>query len=131
MASWRRAVGYGLLVWLIPFAVAFSISSVKESWRSLFESVMAVMVAIAVVVFANLYFRRATRRGAVEGIKLGLLWMAISIAIDLPLMLGPPLNYSPLEYLADVGLTYLMMPVITIGIGLASASPATLAQESD
>jgi uncharacterized membrane protein YoaK (UPF0700 family) len=122
MASWRRAIGYGLLVWLIPFAVAFSISSIKESWRSLFESVMAVTVAVVVVAFASLYFRRAPHPSVAEGVKLGLLWMAISIAIDLPLMLSPPISYSPSEYFADVGLTYLMMPAITIGIGLAGVA---------
>lgn len=128
MSSWRRAIGYGLLVWLIPFAVAFSIGSVKTSWRTLFESVMSVTVAAVVMAFASLYFRRAAHPSVAEGVKLGLLWMAISIAIDLPLMLSPPLNYSPTEYFADVGLTYLMMPVITVGIGLASVANGDLPQ---
>lgn len=130
MTSWRRAIGYGILVWLIPFAVAFAAVGFKESWRSLFESIMAVTVAAVVVLLALWYFRRVAQPTAREGVLLGLIWLAISVLIDLPLMLSPPINYSPQEYVADIGVTYLMMPVITAGIGRAaslSADSATAA----
>jgi hypothetical protein len=42
--------------------------------------------------------------------------------IDLPLMLSPFIGMSLGEYLADIGLTYVMIPVITTGVGLAFAS---------
>jgi hypothetical protein len=41
--------------------------------------------------------------------------------IDLPLMLNPPINYVLVEYAADSGLAYLMMPAITVGIALAAS----------
>ena len=122
MNSWRRAFGLGLLVWLLPFVVAFAAFALKESWRSLFESIMALTVATVVVLLALAYFRRVPQPTAKEGLLLGLLWLAISVLIDLPLMLGPPINYSPQEYVADIGVTYLMMPVITAGIGAAGRS---------
>ena len=58
MASWGRALAFGFLVWLVPFAVALAIAPIKGSWRSLFESSMAVTVAATVVASALLYFRR-------------------------------------------------------------------------
>lgn len=122
MTSWRRAIGFGFLVWLVPFVVAFvafAAFPVKESWRSLFESIMAVTVAATAVLLARLYFRRSTARSSWEGVTLGLLWLAISVGIDLPLMLSPPISYTLEEYTADIGLTYLMIPVITIGIAAA------------
>ena len=120
MKSWRAAIGLGLLVWLGPFVVAFCIVAIKDSWRSLFESSMAVTVAAVVVVCAVYYFRPLDRGGAAEGLKLGALWMALSVLIDLPLMLSPPINYTLGDYVADVGVTYLMIPVIAAGMGWAA-----------
>ncbi|MDX1946007.1 MAG: hypothetical protein SFU86_11470 [Pirellulaceae bacterium] len=47
--SIRRALLLGLLVWLVPFLVALAAFPLKDQWRSLFDSVMAVTVAGTVV----------------------------------------------------------------------------------
>jgi len=120
MTSLRRALLLGLLVWLVPFVVACCIFPLKESRRSLFESIMPVTLAAVVTGCALLYIRKVRTPSLREGLLLGLIWMAISVAIDLPLMLSPPMSMPPLEYAADVGLTYLMMPVLTVGIAAAS-----------
>src|SRR5262245_63304767 len=114
MASWKKAISFGLMIWLIPFIVAFIAFPLKQSWRSLFESVMALTLSIVVVACAVRYFSRLKSASLGEGIRLGILWFAISVVIDLPLMLPPPINYTLVEYAADIGLTYLMMPTITI-----------------
>jgi len=116
MTSWRKAILYGFLVWLIPFLVALAAFPLKTAWRSLFESIMPVTLCGVVVLCAGWYFRRIARPTVPEGVALGLLWFAISVAIDLPLMLSPPISYSPAEYAADIALTYLMIPVITVGV---------------
>ena len=87
---------------------------------------MPVTVAATVVVLALRYFRlaSASRR---EGLTLGLVWLAISVLIDVPLMLSPPINYTLAEYVADVGVTYLLMPVITWGIAAAAQKQRTSA----
>jgi hypothetical protein len=121
MASWRKAILFGVIIWLIPVIVAFIMFQLKESRRSLFESVMAVTLSIVVVACAVSYFSRVKTAFLKEGIWLGVLWFAISVVIDLPLMLNPPINYTLAEYAADIGLTYLMMPVITVGIALAAS----------
>lgn len=119
LPHWRRAVAYGVLVWLVPFLVAFAIFAVKESWRSLFESIMAVTVAAVTVVASGKYFRSHPPQCVRPGLVLGVLWALISIAIDLPLMLSPPINYPVPEYFADIGLTYVMIPIITAGMAQA------------
>jgi hypothetical protein len=120
MTSWRRAILLGLVVWLVPFVVAFAAFPLKESWRSLFESIMAVTLSLTVVACAILYFARVRGTSVREGLLLGGLWLAISVLIDLPLMLSPPISYTPTEYAADIGLTYLMIPAITVGIAFAA-----------
>lgn len=116
MTSWKKALGLGLIVWLVPFVVAFAAFPLKASWRSLFESIMPVTLAIVVVVCGLLYLRRIPHVSLTEGILLGLFWWAISMAIDMPLMLSPPMSFSLSEYLADIGLTYALIPVITAGL---------------
>jgi hypothetical protein len=122
MTSWVKALLFGLLIWLVPFVVAFAAFPLKESWRSLFESIMPVTLTLTVVPCAVLYFRRVHTGFVREGIRVGLLWLGISVAIDLPLMLNPPINYTLTEYAADIALTYAMMPVITVGVAVAAGS---------
>lgn len=122
MTSTRRALVYGLLVWLIPFAVAFAVFPLRESNRPLFESIMPVALVAAVTGFAVRYFGGVTTAFLREGLRLGLLWLLISVAIDAPLMLfGGPMRMSVGDYVADIAVTYLVMPLITVGIGAALA----------
>jgi hypothetical protein len=112
------------VVWLVPFVVAVLIFPLKKNWPPLFESIMPVTLAFVVVFCAVRYFRRVRGAFVREGILLGLIWFAISVLIDLPLMLSPPISMMPLDYAADVGLTYLMIPVITVGIAFAAKTGA-------
>jgi hypothetical protein len=102
--------------------VAFLIFPLRQSARPLFESIMPVAVASAVVGFAVPYFRKVNAAFTQEGLRLGLLWLLVCVAIDAPLMLfGGPMRMTLGQYLADIGVTYLMIPVITTGIGLVLA----------
>lgn len=121
MGSRVRLVAYGFLVWLIPFAVAAILLPARIEWRDLFESIMAVTLALTITLLAFDHLRRIPADPAMAGLITGLVWMAISIVIDLPLMLSPFIGMSLGEYVADIGVTYLMMPVITTGIGAAFA----------
>ena len=119
MASIKRAILYGVVTWLIPFVVAIVVFPLRESWRALFESIMAVVVAAVAVAMALAYFKHVESRFAREGFLVGLIWFAICCVIDLPLMLTEPIGMTLTEYAADVGLTYLIIPIATLGIGYA------------
>lgn len=125
MVALRKALMYGVLIWLTAFALAFAIFPIRESSRPLFESIMPVVLAAATVFFGVRYFRNVRTRFKREGILLGLMWMGINVAIDVPLMLSPsPMQMTLAEYISDIGLTYLLIPIITTGIGLATAEAA-------
>ena len=122
MTSIGKALLFGFLVWLVPFAVAFAIFPIHESSRPLFESIMPVAIAIIVVPLGVVYLRRVRRRVRREGVVLGLLWLVMCLAIDAPLMLfGGPMYMTVPDYIADIGVTYLMIPIITIGIAATRA----------
>jgi len=120
MKSLRLAIIYGILIWIVVFVVSFAIFPIHDSNRPLFESVMPVAITASVVLFSGHYFKKLEKNFLNEGIKLGLLWMIINILIDLPLFLpeGSPMKVGLAEYVSDIGVTYLMIPVITVGGGL-------------
>jgi len=122
MIPWGKAVGLGFLMWLIPFAVAFMAFPLREAARPVFESVMAVTVTGTAVGIGLAYLRRMAGRYASAGLVVGMLWFVMCVLIDAPLMLlGGPMQMSIGQYFGDIGLTYLIIPLVTWGLGAALA----------
>jgi fumarate reductase subunit C len=117
MKSTKFALFYGFLLWLIPFIVAFLIFPLRETERPLFETIMAVTVTLTVVVFSILYFGKIDGGYLREGVRIGILWFVISIVIDLLMFMWGPMKMSFLNYMYDIGFTYLIYPTVTIGFG--------------
>jgi len=119
MKSLKLAIIYGFLVWLVPFIVSVVIFPIHDTNRPLFESIMPVAGVASAILLLILYFKNLDRNFLQEGIKLGILWLAISLVIDLFMFLpsNSPMNMSLADYMADIGVTYLAIPTITIGVG--------------
>ena len=123
MVSVRKAILFGFFIWLVPFVVALGIFPLRESSRSLFESIMPLVVTTVTVMLAVRYFRQVTHDYVREGVLVGALWLAICVLIDAPLMLfSGPMLMTLGEYMGDIGLTYVIIPAITVGIGAALGS---------
>lgn len=112
-----KVIVFGVLTWLIPFAVSILIFSIHETQRPLFESIMPVVVTLCAVLFAVLYLRRVSGAFLREGIVIGAAWLVINLLIDLPLFSAGPMAMPLAEYFKDIGLTYLIIPSVTIGFG--------------
>lgn len=121
MQSPKKAFFYGFLVWLLTLLVSMALFPIKKSSQVLFDSIMPVVLSLFAVIFLNLYFKRCTTNFLNEGIWLGISWLAINILFDLPLFSYGPMQMSLQHYMADIGLTYLLLPVITIGAGFQAA----------
>ncbi len=117
MKSIKKALLYGFLVWLIPFIVAILLSSVRKHNRPLFESIMPVVITISAVPFLILYFSKLQAHFLKEAVLLGIIWLAISLILDLLLFMEGPMKMPFADYMMDIGLTYLMIPTISIGFG--------------
>ena len=117
MKSIKKALLYGFLVWLIPFIVSFLIFPLKSSNRALWESIMPVVITISAVPFLILYFSKLQAHFLKEAVLLGIIWLAISLILDLLLFMEGPMKMSFADYMMDIGLTYLMIPIISIGFG--------------
>lgn len=114
-----KIIIYGFLIWLVPFAVSFVIFPLKDTMRPLFESIMPLVLTIVVVVFSFYYLKNLESNLVKEGVLIGVAWFLINIMIDLVLFLpSSPMQMSLPDYFMDIGLTYLIIPTITTGMGL-------------
>lgn len=116
-----RIVLLGIAIWAVPFALAMAIFPVVSPASELFEAIMAVTLAFATTLFGLIHLSRCAAPSLDEGLLAGSIWMAISVALDLPFFIFGPeqMRMAPADYIADVALTYLMIPIIAGGLGQA------------
>ena len=124
MRSVRKAILYGFLLWFITLVISMALFPLKRSWPVMFESIMPVALTVVTLVFVNRYYRRVGAWSPKEGARLGALWLTINLLLDLPLFLGGPMRMSLANYIADIGLTYLIIPAITFGLAAHTAMNA-------
>ncbi|SRR6266404_1388935 len=126
MQSMKRAFAYGFLVWLLTLLVSMPLFPLKRSWPVLFDSIMPVALALCAVMFSNRYFQLCAARSPREGVWLGAIWLVLNWFLDWPLFSYGPMKMSMVNYFADIGLTYLLLPIITVGIAYQAAQAKNL-----
>jgi uncharacterized membrane protein YpjA len=117
-----REVGFAVLAWLLPLIAAISMSSLRESDRPLFESLISVALATSTVLLGCIYLRQSSGRYLAHGVRIGVVWMAANWALDSLMFSGGPMKMSLDQYVTDIGVTYLTIPVITIGLAIAASA---------
>lgn len=116
-----RSLGLGVLSWLVPFAASvlfFDRSGQLMIAEPLFKSIMIVLFGGLGVALLVLAFRKIPTT-AMTGLGLGSLWLVINLVLDLAVLL-PLSGMTITHYVQDIGLRYLLMPVIALGMGLAA-----------
>jgi hypothetical protein len=111
-----RELGFAVLAWLVPFVVSVCIFPLKKSHPPLFDSLMGTTLAGSTVVLGCAYLRRSAGNSIAQGARLGLVWMAANWLLDGLMFSSGPMKMSLGRYFADIGVAYLMIPVITIGL---------------
>lgn len=120
MNKYLKNIFFGFLTWLIPFVLSFVFYS-KEGVLSidifLFKSIMIVISGLIGVSLLILYFKDIKKDYLIEGIAVGFSWLIINLILDL-LILIPMSGMTYLDYFSQIGLRYLIIPTISIGMGL-------------
>jgi hypothetical protein len=121
MKSLLRLTLLGLLSWAIPFAAAipfFDRAGALAIPQPLFKSLMVVIsggVGVALLTWA---FRRIPPN-LHNGLAVGLYWLALNLGLDLAILV--PMSGTSLSvYFEDIGLRYLLIPIIAAGMGAAA-----------
>lgn len=118
----KIAIIYGLAIWAITLIVAFLIFPLRENERPLFESIMPLVLTFATTLFSYLYFRKVESRFVMQGLCLGLIWIAISLTLDALMFSRGPMAMKLIDYTKDIGITYLIILIIPLGFGYALAN---------
>jgi hypothetical protein len=114
-----RIFVYGFFTWLIPFllSILFYGKDGKLAIDPLvFKAVMAVVGGIVGIAFLVAYFKKIDKEYLYEGVILGTAWLIMNIVLDL-LTLVMMFKMQISAYFAQIGLSYLVIPTMTIGMG--------------
>ena len=111
-----KIINYGVLVWLIPSLITVTLASFVA--MNVFEIISAVAIAVTVIAFSYLYFRGITEDFIKEGILIGIIWLIISIILDLILVAVGISQLNLTSYAMYVAPLYIIIPAVTIGLGV-------------
>lgn len=124
MNKYVRNILYGFLAWLIPFVASIFFYSEEGGLTIdifLFKTIMIVVGSTFAAFLLVSYFKNIYADYIKEGIIVGVVWLAINILLDL-LILIPLSGMSIEDYFTQIGLRYLVMPVMSIMVGKAIAN---------
>lgn len=116
-----RTALLGLASWAVPFLAAFAFfdrTGQLAIAQPLFKSLMVVIgggVGVGLLVLA---FRRVPKT-LIAGLLLGLFWLGLNWALDIAVLL-PMSGQGIGAWFQDIGLRYLMIPVMAMAIGAAA-----------
>ena len=111
----------GIASWLLPFALSFLFFDQAGQLtvpRTLFKSLMVVAgggIGVVLLVFA---FKRV-ETSMKSGLVIGCYWLALNLILDL-LVLVPMSGMGLTEYFYDIGLRYLLLPIIAAAMGVVA-----------
>ena len=115
----KRAMLYGLLAWLVPFVSAFPFYG-KDGELGidifLFKSMMIVVGSTTAAILLVSYFKKVSENYLKEGVVLGIIWVGMSVLLDLIFLL-PMSGMVFADYFGQIGVRYLVMPVMTVAMG--------------
>jgi hypothetical protein len=115
--NWRPHF-YGLLTWAIPFIVAiffYDQTGTLQIPETLFKSIMIVIGGITGVALLVLIFGKIAPTFK-NGLTIGVYWLLLNWILDWFILI-PLSNQTFGEYFSDIGLRYLVVPVIAAAIG--------------
>ncbi len=113
----KLAILYGIIIWAFVLIISLVISPLHSSERPLFESIMPVALVLAVTVASIKYFQNSKKKTLMTGLCLGLIWLGISLGLDLLLFSWGPMRMTVADYLKDIGATYSLITILTTAFG--------------
>ena len=109
----------GLMTWAVPFISAFFFFNESGEIAVdmyLFKTIMILIGGITGAYAIIIYFKKIQSGFLKQGMLVGLVWFAINFILDL-LVLLPMTEMSFNDYFIQIGLRYLMIPIMSIMVG--------------
>ena len=122
MKTALKELAFAIAAWLIPIAASVAIFPLKKAHAPLFDSLMGVVLTASTVTLGLLYLRRHGDRPVASGLRAGALWVAVNWLLDGLMFSSGPMKMTLAQYAGDIGTAYLMIPVVTAGLGAAATT---------
>ncbi|TDF34626.1 hypothetical protein EYS14_22985 [Alteromonadaceae bacterium M269] len=122
MKSTIARMNYGFWIWFLPFLIGMLLFPIMSTESALFDTLMAISLTAAASWGSYRYLRRnpSERLNVKRLLLVGLFWFVLAILFDAPIFLFSDFGgMSASEYMTDIGLSYLMIPIIVVTVGLA------------
>lgn len=124
MKKYTKSAFYGFIAWLVPFLAAFLFYT-REGKLTIdilfFKSIMVAVGSATAAFLLISYFKKINADYFKEGIRVGILWFAVNILLDL-LILLPMSGMAIPTYFMQIGLGYLAIPAMSIAVGTTLAN---------
>ena len=119
MKNISRLLLISFLSWLILFIIGFILFPLKAHNYPLFETGMTIGIACIGVAASAAWLLKVGEPYVSNSVLLGISLMTVNLLIDFVFFLSKsPMQMPFIDYMKDIGLTYLTFPVISIGFGL-------------
>lgn len=120
MKNLTKIILFGLLTWLIPFLVSFFFVDMRGNYlieETFFKTIMIVTGGLTGVILMIVYFSKIENNYLKEALIIGCSWLVINWILDLIMVLNGFFSMTIQKYFMDIGLRYLLIPIISIGMG--------------
>jgi len=120
--GWLSALICGFLVWLAPATLDFLLFPSMTSARNILDALLVVALVLTTIACTVRYFKTADGGYLKQGIEIGVLWFLMAVGIGLAVTAlfpayTPRVSGAPIEFLMNIGVFFLLVPVITISFG--------------
>lgn len=115
---------FGFLTWLIPFLIAiplYSPSGEPAIDEGLFKSIMIITGAATGAILLWKIYTVPMDHPMRQGIIIGIVWLLMNWMLD-GIILLPLSHMSVSRYFFDIGLRYLMIPIMSTLVGAITAT---------
>jgi len=120
MNKYLKIFLFGAVIWVVPFVASFLIFDVETKNfiidEMFYKSIMIVGSSLIGVILLVNYFKVIDKNYVREGIVVGLSWFIINILLDVIFLL-PMAQMDFGIYFQQIGMRYLIMPIISTGMG--------------
>jgi|GEM_PF-381902 len=121
MSKTHMLVLFGFLTWLLPFFASFFFYDPSAARMTIdndfFKSIMVVFSCLVGTVLLVKYFDSVKKDYVKEGMVVGVVWAAMNWALDF-VVLVPMMKVDTAAYFMSIGIRYLMVPIIAVGMGM-------------
>lgn len=119
MKNTIKIIGYGLIIWLVPFIAGFTMYSpdgVLAVDIFLFKTIMIVISSLVGITFSVKYFHGISSNYLTNDLIIGLSWLFISWIFDYFILL-PMAKMAINTYIIQIGPRYLVILFTTVSMG--------------